>query len=356
MDIPDDLEFQQSDLFNQRGDNVMKDINIEPTTYRLRRQLLSFPTVFSFVVVALLCIFLITRFNVDVGSTLGRIQEADPFLYVLAFLIYYTTFLFRGARWRLLLHNAGVAENAPLPSILTAGRLVLVGWMISSITWFRMGDAFRAYAYSRESGAPLARIVGTVVAERVLDVATVFVLLTIAFVVSYFNTDTQLSTSFLLVGTGLLVPTMAIVAIFYFFGGSVNQYLPQRLKETYDVFRQGTLNSFHHLTRLTVLSFLGWVVEIGRLYLVIYSMGLETDMGLIMFTMVANALLSAVPVTPGGLGIVETGMTGLLTIAMVREDALSVVLLDRSISYLSVLVFGSVAFAIHERARLRGRR
>ena len=159
----------------------------------------------------------------------------------------------------------------------------------------------------------------------------------------------------LLVGIGLLVPTMAIVIIFYFLGEGINQYLPQRLQKTYSNFRQGTLNSFHRLPRLTVLSFLGWVVEIGRLYLVVHSMGLEADMGLIMFATVANALLSAVPLTPGGLGIVETGMTGLLTIAMVREDALSVVLLDRSISYLSVLVFGSVAFVIHEQARLRSR-
>lgn len=333
----------------------MKDTNIESTAYQLRRRLLSFPTALSFFVVAFLSIFLVTRLNIDLGSTWGRIQETDPLLYLLAFLIYYTTFLFRGARWRLLLHNAGVGEDAPLPSTLTAGRLVLLGWMISSITWFRMGDAFRAYAYSRESDAPLARIVGTVVAERVLDVATVFTLLTIAFAVSYFRADTQPSTTFLLVGIGLLIPTMAMVIIFYFLGEGINQYLPQRLQKTYSNFRQGTLNSFHRLPRLTILSFLGWVVEIGRLYLVVQSMGLEADMGLIMFATVANALLSAVPVTPGGLGIVETGMTGLLTIAMVREDALSVVLLDRSISYLSVLIFGSVAFAIHEQARLRSR-
>ena len=67
----------------------MKDINIESTAYQLRRRLLSFPTVISFVVVAFLSIFLVTRLNIDVGSTWGRIQETDPLLYLLAFLIYY---------------------------------------------------------------------------------------------------------------------------------------------------------------------------------------------------------------------------------------------------------------------------
>ena len=82
--------------------------------------------------------------------------------------------------------------------------------------------------------------------------------------------------------------------------------------------------------------------------------------GLIVFVTIANAILSAIPLTPGGLGIVEPGIAGLLTLAPALAAlepadalsvALSVALLDRSISYVSLIIFGSVAFLLHQRAR-----
>ena len=55
----------------------------------------------------------------------------------------------------------------------------------------------------------------------------------------------------------------------------------------------------------------------------------------------ANAMLTTVPITPGGLGIVEPGILGLLTLSLPRSEAVSVALLDRSISYLSIVILGA---------------
>ena len=60
----------------------------------------------------------------------------------------------------------------------------------------------------------------------------------------------------------------------------------------------------------------------------------------------SNAVLSTFP-TPGGIGFVEPGLTGILLISVASSDAASVALLDRSITYLSILVFGGLAFWIH---------
>ena len=64
-----------------------------------------------------------------------------------------------------------------------------------------------------------------------------------------------------------------------------------------------------------------------------------------------------IPVTPGGLGFVEAGLTGLLVLVLPREDAATITLLDRSITYASVLAVGGLVFAVrqwfeaHRRAR-----
>ncbi|MEK7778406.1 MAG: lysylphosphatidylglycerol synthase transmembrane domain-containing protein, partial [Chloroflexota bacterium] len=134
------------------------------------------PTLVSFGIALVLLVFLATRFSVDMGATWQTIRHTNPWLYGVAFLVNYTTFLCRGARWRMLLRNADASGTESLPSLGVSSRLILMGWFASSITWFRLGDAYRAYDYCEESGASVARSMGTVVAERVMDMLLVFLL------------------------------------------------------------------------------------------------------------------------------------------------------------------------------------
>ena len=88
-----------------------------------------------------------------------------------------------------------------------------------------------------------------------------------------------------------------------------------------------------------------------RLYLVVQALGCRTSTSGIsgaFFVALAASLLTAVPLTPAGLGFVEGGIVGLLTIVYgVREtDALAITLVDRAISVLSIIV--------HRLDRLRG--
>ena len=77
----------------------------------------------------------------------------------------------------------------------------------------------------------------------------------------------------------------------------------------------------------------------GRLFLVAEALGLSLTLSLVIFVTLANAMLTLVPITPGGLGAVEWGTTGLLMLSsriQTEAVAFSVVALDRSISWLSI--------------------
>ena len=302
-----------------------------------------------------LLVFLFARFSIDLEATWETISQSNPLLYIAALLVHYTTFPFRGARWRMLLRNAGVAEVAPLPSLVTASRLVLMGWFASAITWFRLGDAYRAYAYCEESGAPLSRAIGTVLAERVMDVMLVFVLLLAGFFLLYIDPKLRPSETFLVVALGLAVASVLSLLAMRLFRNGMFRLLPERVGRVYHDFHEGTMQSFRALPPVLLVGLLGWLSEVGRLYLVVRATGLgnEVGFGLILFVTVANALLSAVPLTPGGLGIVETGIVGLLMWALPRSDAVSVALLDRSISYVGIVLLGAVAFVYHRRVAER---
>jgi glycosyltransferase 2 family protein len=67
----------------------------------------------------------------------------------------------------------------------------------------------------------------------------------------------------------------------------------------------------------------------------------------------AASLLTAVPLTPAGIGFVETGVVGLLTVVygVSETDALAITLVDRAISVLSIIAIGSVVYALSPKRR-----
>ena len=127
-------------------------------------------------------LFLVTRFDVDLDVTWNQVKSSNPWLLAAAVLVHYTTFGFRGARWRLLLQNARSAEEtAPTePGVLYFSQLMLFGWFANAVGWLRLGDAYRAYLYRDEQGASFARAIGTILAERMLDTLLVVLLLAAA--------------------------------------------------------------------------------------------------------------------------------------------------------------------------------
>ena len=99
-----------------------------------------------------------------------------------------------------------------------------------------------------------------------------------------------------------------------------------------------------------------WVAEGARLGLVVLSLNIVgVHLGPSQFLLIAlvAALLTTVPFLPGGLGLVEAGMIGvLITVGGVTNlAAVSITLLDRSISYASLVVIGFVIFVDHPHPR-----
>ena len=69
----------------------------------IKRRIFSLPTLVSLGLAAAFLLFLATRLDVDLGDAWLRVKASNPWYLALAVLVHYTTFLFRGVRWRLLL-------------------------------------------------------------------------------------------------------------------------------------------------------------------------------------------------------------------------------------------------------------
>jgi glycosyltransferase 2 family protein len=71
------------------------------------------------------------------------------------------------------------------------------------------------------------------------------------------------------------------------------------------------------------------------------------------FVAFIGSLLTAVPLSPAGLGTVELGVVGVLTLAygISPQEAATIVIVDRVISVFSVIVLGSLVYVLSDKRR-----
>lgn len=322
-----------------------------PNAATLRQRVLSLPTLLAIGVGALLLGFALWRiFDFEWDEVWTNIKHVHPGKYLLAMAFYYLSFLFRGLRWRLLAKTANIGgENGKnVPGTLTLSGIILMGWFANSVAFLRLGDAYRGWALARESKSDFPSSLGTVLAERVQDMAAVLILVLSAAIWLTIEGDSKVPgwvvfAAFVLVGAlvlGLFVMRLA--------GERISRRLPGRFEKAYVNFQRGTLSSFsgRGIPPQVLLGIVGWLLEIARFYFVADALGMDISFGIIMFAALANAMLTTIP-TPGGFGFVEGGLTGLLILfGRTDNEAISLVAVDRTISWLSVVLFGGILFVV----------
>ncbi len=343
----------------------------------IRHRAFSLPTLVAVGLAIALLVFLVTRFDVDLGATWTKVKSCNPLLLASAFVLHYTTFLFRGARWRIFLQNAanqnaanqdagqdaandendevaGVAQPL-VPGVIYCSQLVLLGWFANAVGWLRLGDAYRAYLYREEQKASFSRTMGTILAERALDTLLVALVLaaTIPFLI---RNDGEAAQTVLAVAAALVVLLAGMLAGMFWMRRWAARRLPRWLAERYSRFQEGALGSFRRLLPVTILGVLAWAAEVSRLYLVVRALDLDVSIAAVVFLTMANSLLTLVP-TPGGLGAVESGVASLAVrlSTLTGNFAAALVVVDRAITYLSIIVVGALLFAWRQVFRRAGR-
>ncbi len=98
-----------------------------------------------------------------------------------------------------------------------------------------------------------------------------------------------------------------------------------------------------------------WLFDWLTLVTALAAVGQHPRPTLILLSFCAAQLLAQVPITPGGLGVVEAGLTGTLVLIGVPAGAAAVATLAyRLVSYWLALPAGGVAYLIHRRYIRRG--
>jgi len=321
----------------------------------LVRRLLRPRTLVSFGVgIAILALGL-GRVQLNLPALAQTVAHANWPLFLAAFLVYYTTFPIRAIRWRLMLENAG-SRSADVPGIPDLAEIIFLSWFANSVVPAKLGDIYRAYLLRQRSAISLSKAGGTIVAERLLDFAVLMLLLLVSGLVSFHGRlPAALLTVFELGIAALILALIGLLSLRRL-DAVIYRIIPRRFHRVYDHFHDGMVGSFGRYRSLVALTILAWGAETGRLFLVARSLGLALSpnpvIGFLMIVFIAlgAALLTAPPGTPAGLGYVEASISGALILFGVSPTAaVSTALLDRTISFLSLVVGGFIVYLISQR-------
>lgn len=255
-----------------------------------------------------------------VGTTdlLRAIRQIRVEYLGLSLLCYGTALAVMGVRWRFLL---SLLRPHPFRRCM---RGVLAGMAMGEFTPGRAGDAFRAYLAKKDGVGEFAATLPLWAVERLLDVVVIAsaALLTSATLAELLPTrGLVLLLAVPLLTAGVLLALLLSLSRFPRAGEMVFQILLRPLRRL-RLFEANPAATFFasgrealrpkRLFPVLALTGLLWSLHILRMTLVARGLGTDVPLSTMAFVVPAAYLASAIPVTPGGLGLLELGVASLL--------------------------------------------
>ena len=321
----------------------------------LGRRVFSVSNVASFLL-AVAVLYLVYRqfLGLDWGETWASVSGANSWLYALAFFVFYCSFPLRALRWKALLANVGYdqPDGRPMPSTLGLTKIMYVAWFANCVTVARLGDAYRGYLLKKASGASFAVTLGTILAERLLDLLVMAAMMGAGVLVLFHGSLPAEVTQALAAGLVLSVIGIAALVAMRRFRWVFERVLPKRFHAFYARLEHGTVASFRRLPLLVALSAVGWVLEGAALYAVVAAVGAPVSVVGALVVALAASLLTTVPITPAGLGFAEAGLVVMLGwLGLDVATATAATILFRIVNYWSIVVFGFALYVFGHKGR-----
>lgn len=259
-------------------------------------------------------------------STAGQITAL-----IGAIALYALATVVRAERWERLLKDEGAK-----PKRKDMYALTVIGYMGNNVLPARAGDAIRVFLAAPRADTSKRTVVGTLVAERLLDVAVLLVL-------------------FVVVGYGLLgevggnsVELIAIIAIAAIAAAAVGWRFIRRNEKVHGLLAPLAsatlgLRKAHHGLTLLALTILVWAIETGVWMSTGAAVGFNMDPIEGMYMVALASVFSMIPSGPGYAGTQDAAVaTGVKALGGTGGTAVSYMLMLRFVIVLPITVVGLI--------------
>lgn len=309
-----------------------------------------------------LLILAVMLWFVGIEEVINALKIANIGIIVLAIITQIVTYFLYTLRWQILnkLANMDVGIGELLP-------MVLVGLAVNNITPSGRGggEPVRAYILSKQNDYPMEETFATVVADRALDTFPFVVLAALTIGAMAFSFKFDLWLLIIMVLAVIAIVAILIVLIYMCinpnFGKRVDGWIIGLVRRFYKKNSDDLEEKIHDaifgfqdtmkllisnkkvLSYTIPLSFLIWVFEIIRVYLVFLAFGAQVDLVVIGEVFIVASLVGMIPLLPGGLGAVDGMMILFYSAAGISASiSAAATVIERLISFWMATILGLV--------------
>lgn len=296
--------------------------------------------------------------SLDVAAIVSAVSTADAGRLVLALVLLAANVFVKALRWRVM---AATMHDRPL-SLPAASAAILAGVSAASLTPGRGLELAKPLLLRSSHGVPMAASTAAVVVERLLDGAALVALFAVSLAVvpagrgSVFYPVFAAIALFLIAAAALLLVPRRLTSLVTWVANrlpftdrirSPVASIAGRFTESLAVWRESG-----KLGLLLAMSVAAAYVEILRLTTVFAAMDLRLGFAGAMLAFCAANLLGTLSFIPGGIGITEFSLAGVVTLVTAlgpRAAVAAAVLVDRTLSYYLVVAVGAVILMVASR-------
>lgn len=297
---------------------------------------------------------------VGINEVIAALKMANAGLLLLAVGVQVVVFVLYTLRWQILnsLADIDMSFKKLLP-------MTLVGLAVNNITPSGRGggEPVRAYILSREGKYPMQDAFATVVADRTLDTFPFIILAIFTVIASTLYFKMAIWLLILMILAVIAIVAILIIIIYMSinpnFGKRVDGWVIGLLRRFYKKNSEELENKVHKmisdfqetmrivLSSRTVtyyalpLSFIIWILEILRVYIVFLAFGATINPIIIGEVFIIASLVGMVPLLPGGLGAVDGIMVVFYSVAGISASvSAAATVIERLISFWLATIIG----------------
>jgi glycosyltransferase 2 family protein len=264
-----------------------------------------------------------------------------PWLIPAAVGLYAGATVLRAERWRLLLQFNGAA-----PSRADCHALTCVGYMGNNVLPARAGDAMRVLYMAPRAGVPARTVIGTLVAERVLDVAVLFSLYAVLAVLLGAGTLSASHFAFAALVLAGVLAAASVAALWLHRRGHLVRawaFVKPMLAAT------GNLRG-RHGAEVLLATLVVWTVEAGVWLCSADAAGLHVSALEALYLLALASLFIFIPAGPGNVGTLDAAVIfGARAIGRTSSAALAFLILLRLVLVVPITIVGLVLLMVRYR-------
>ena len=285
------------------------------------------------------------------------VSHANIRLLILAFGVSSIALMLRALRWRVLLKSRADV------GIATAFWALCTGYFGNNFLPARAGEIIRSFLISARTGLSKTFVLTTALAERLADAVSLviissIVLLTLRTRPGWFNVAAKPFAIVGLCGAACIavLPPMERIWEKLLRALPIPHTLSSRMVALLEQILVG-LRSFHdmgRLARFTMLTGIIWFIDATAALVSMRALGFKMPLGLAFLLITGLGLGSALPATPGYVGIYQFVTVSVLTpFGFAKSDAIAYSFLSQAMQYVFFGFYGLLALSRQRGISLR---